>query len=61
MRCAVVREDGLVVNIIIAELTDPAPDGCVLHALPHNVLINPGDLWADRQTIVPDEPVEGEP
>lgn len=48
MRCAVVNGDGVVVNIIVAELTDPAPDGCVLHEIGQNVVVNPGELWADR-------------
>ena len=60
MRCVVVRQDGVVANIIVADLDDLAPDGCVLHALPGNVLVNPGDLWADRQIIVPEDPIEGE-
>lgn len=62
MRCAVVDGDGVVVNIIVAELTDPAPDGCVLYEMAPNVVTNPGELWADRvEYVAPEVAPEVEP
>ena len=62
MRCAVVNGGGVVVNTIIAELTDPAPDGCVLHEIEQNVVVNPGELWADRvEYVAPEIEPEVEP
>lgn len=59
-RCAVVDAAGIVVNIIEAQVTDLAPDGCVLFEIPVNTYTNPGELWADRLVVIPDDPVLGE-
>ncbi len=56
-RCAVVDAAGVVVNIIEAEVTDLAPDGCVLLEISENTFVNPGELWADRVVVIPDPPV----
>lgn len=58
-RCAVVDAAGIVVNIIEAEVTDLPPDGCVLLEIPPNTFINPGQPWADRVVVIPDDPVVG--
>jgi len=57
MKCAVVDVHGVVVNIIIAGLDDPAPQGCRLEPIEANVYCNPGELWEDRLIIEPDEPI----
>lgn len=60
MRCAVVR-DGLVENIIVAEVTDDAPEGCELIAL-DGLFAGIGWLWDGETFINPNpEPEEIEP
>lgn len=56
MRCAVVNEDNVVENVIVAELDDPAPVGCVLIEITDRC--NPGWIWDGTTFIDPNPPEE---
>lgn len=52
MTCAVVRlDDGIVVNTIVAELSDLPPDGCVLVEVPEGVACNLGWTWTGSEFV----------
>lgn len=53
--CAVVDENNIVVNVIIAEPTDPAPIGCQLIVSPDSYgdYADIGDIWQDNRFIHP--------
>jgi hypothetical protein len=56
--CAVCQlTDGLIVNIIVAEPTDPAPDGCQLIVTPDSLGNNAqiGGTWDGTQFLPPPE------
>jgi hypothetical protein len=54
MRCAVVLiATGEVINIIVAEPTDPAPDDCELIALPDDSPADIGWYWDGSEFIDP--------
>lgn len=58
-RCAVVNiSDNTVVNVIVAEVTDLAPDGTFLVELQDGVGVNMGYVWDGGQFIDPNPPVE---
>jgi len=59
MRCAVCQTpSGLVVNIIMADPTDLAPDGCFLVGISDDVWCDIGYTWDGNTFIAPpaDEP-----
>ena len=57
MRCAVVNDQNIVVNIIMADpQVDVAPEGCVLFGIEPNVWIDIGMNWDDRIVVVPQDP-----
>lgn len=46
MNCAVCQQsDGLVINIIVADVDDISPDGCVLIQVPEEAQCNLGWYW----------------
>lgn len=56
--CAVCQlSDGLVINLIVAEPTDPAPSGCQLIVTPDDLGNNAqiGGTWDGTQFIQPPE------
>ena len=56
--CAVCQlSNGLVINLIIAEPTDPAPDGCQLVITPDSTGYSPniGDTW-NGSVFIPQVP-----
>lgn len=56
-RCAVCQlSDGLVVNIIIAEPYNPAPDGCQLIEIMNGQPCDIGWYWTGTE-FIPPEPV----
>lgn len=56
-RCAVCQlSDGLVVNIIIASPSDPAPDGCQLIEIMNGQPCDIGWYWTGTE-FIPPEPV----
>lgn len=53
-RCAVCRlDDGLVVNVIMADPSDPAPDGCRLVGVMEGDYLDIGWIWAEDQGFHP--------
>ena len=58
MRCAVVNEDNVVENIIVAEPDDLAPVGCVLIAITDRCDI--GWVWNGSEFIDPNYSEESE-
>jgi hypothetical protein len=48
--CAVVDANGIVVNMIVAELTDTPPEGCTLVEIP---FCNIGYTWDGTKFIPP--------
>lgn len=57
MRCAVVLiSTGEVVNIIVADPNDPAPDDCELIALPDNSPVSIGWYWNGTEFYNPNPP-----
>jgi hypothetical protein len=58
MRCACVdKATGLVINTIVAELTDPAPDHTYFIEIPEGVIASIGWTWNGTQFIDPNPPV----
>jgi hypothetical protein len=52
--CAVVQlSDSVVVNMIIAEPTDPAPEGCELILVPPGMPCSTGWVWNGTEFINP--------
>lgn len=45
MRCAVIDTNGIVVNIIMAEPTDLAPNECLLVGIEENIFCDIGWFW----------------
>ena len=57
--CAVCQlSDGLVVNVIIADPTDPAPDNCQLILVPDGTPCGIGWIWNGTEFINPNPIVE---
>ncbi len=57
-RCAVCQlSDGLVINIIIASIYDPAPEGCQLIEIMNEQPCDIGWFWTGTEFIPPPEPV----
>ena len=57
MRCAVINATGDVVNIIMAEPTDLAPQGCVLVGVDDGVFCDIGWSWDGSNFVDPNSPV----
>lgn len=57
MRCAVIDANGIIVNIIMAEPTDPAPDGCSLIGIEDGVFCDIGWSWDGASFIDPNPQV----
>ena len=57
MRCAVIDANNLVVNIIMAEPTDLAPQGCFLIGINDGVFCDIGWSWDGANFIDPNPPV----
>jgi hypothetical protein len=54
MRCAVCQNsDGLVVNIIVADPTDPAPVGCFLVGIADDMWCDIGYTWDGTAFLPP--------
>lgn len=52
MRCAVVDNQGTVINIIVAEPDqDPAPGGCILYGITADIWVDIGWQWKDRISV----------
>lgn len=52
VRCAVCQQsNGLVINIIMANTSDPAPSGCALVAVPDGVDCDIGWTWDGVSTF----------
>jgi len=57
--CAVVQlSDSVVVNMIIAEPTDPAPEGCELILVPPDMPCGIGWVWNGTNFIDPNPPTQ---
>jgi hypothetical protein len=55
--CAVVQlNDGLVINKIVAEPTDPPPEGCELILIPEDSMCDIGWTWNGTEFVPPPEP-----
>lgn len=58
MRCAVCQDaDNVVVNIIMAEPTDPAEEGCFLVGIADDMWCDIGYIWTGTEFIPPPEPM----
>lgn len=56
--CAVCQQiTGLVVNVIVADQSDPAPENCFLVVIPEGVMAGIGWTWDGQQFIAPPEVV----
>lgn len=57
--CAVVQlSDNVVINKIVAEPTDLAPDGTQLIPIPEGVMCDMGWTWNGSEFVNPNPPVE---
>lgn len=56
MRCAVVNSDGVIVNIIIADPSDPAPIDHFLVSIEDEVFCNIGWIWDGNAFVDPNPP-----
>lgn len=57
MQCAVVLiATGEVINVIVAEPTDPAPDNCELIAIPEGQPVSIGWYWDGAEFVNPNPP-----
>ena len=43
--CAIIDSDNFVINLIVADPTDLAPDGCGLILKPDDVFVDIGYIW----------------
>lgn len=58
MRCAVVDlATSEVVNVIVAQQDDPAPEGCILVDIPDDSPVSIGWLYVDGVFIAPSDTV----
>jgi hypothetical protein len=58
MRCALVDANANLINdVIVADVSDPAPDGFMLAMVPE--FVNPGDAW--NGGVFPEPPPEPSP
>lgn len=56
--CAVIQNldgsmTGVVINTIVAEVTDPVPDGCFLVEMTADCYGGPGSFWDGTQFLPP--------
>lgn len=61
MRCAVVDDQGLVVNVIMADVAmDQPPENCRLYEITPDIWVDIGWAWSDRRLIPPTPLTEGD-
>jgi hypothetical protein len=51
--CAVVNHEGIVVNLIVADVTDTPPEGCTLVEIPYCDI---GYVWDGQRFNPPEAP-----